>query len=483
MPDKIYEPYDYTPVATGFGQLKTTEPVKIWRLYLAAVVANMSVLAAGYVMAWTSPVISKLRDPAQSPLPETITKDQEAWVGSLLTVGAIAGPFVGSLAATKLGRRWGLLISALPLLLGLVLVAMANNVVYLYVGRMIWGVACGMIYTISPMYCAEIATVDVRGALGSLLSTFVCTGFLVMYVIGPFVSYYMISYIGIGIVVLFIGTFFFMPETPKYLLMKNRREDAAASLMALRGMSREGVEPELNELMEEIKDSSANTKTIIDECKMLASGGNFKGFYISCVLVLAQQFSGINAVLFYMSTIFTAAGSKLEPDIATIIIGVVLVICCFITSVAVEKLGRKLLLLISCAGAAIGMGLLGMYFFLDSQKSPMAVNLNFLPLLSLIIFIVTYSFGLGPMPWIYLSELLPMEVKSVASPVATAFCWCMAFLVTRYFSLLGVMIGDHGVYWICGIFCALSFVFTMFVVPETKGKTALEIKELLAKRR
>ncbi|XP_063389230.1 facilitated trehalose transporter Tret1 [Cydia fagiglandana] len=471
--------YSYDPVpGAPVSHRPTMEKGQLWRQYVIAGVANIAIASTGYSMGWTSPVNIKLKDAnlTDSPLPAPITSNEEAWIGSILTLGAILGPFIGGPLAARIGRKWSLIASSIPLFAGWILIAAATAVAFLYAGRFMWGVGVGMLFTVSPMYCAEIATNDSRGALGSFLQAFITVGFLLVYAIGPFISYSAVAYVGVAFVAAFDLLFFFMPETPIYYLSKNDRESAANCLMTIRGQSRSGVEAELDILASDVAASMAKTATIADVFR----GSNFKAFYISCALVFFQQFSGINAVLFYMTNIFEAAGSGLDSSIATIIIGAVQVGASCVTPFVVDRLGRRMLLLFSACGTTIGLVLLGMFFLLDDLDSPVVSSIGFLPILSLVVFIVTYCVGLGPLPWAVMSELFPIEVKAQAAPIATAFCWTLSFLVTRYFGPISEVLGMYVAFWIFGVCCIIAFFFTLFLVPETKGKSFAEIQEMLS---
>lgn len=472
--------YAYDPVAAGAPvnqQAYRMEAGQPWRQYAIAGIANIAIASTGYSMGWTSPVNDKLQNSTLTPLPETLGDDELAWIGSLLTVGAIFGPFLGGFAAAKIGRKWGLLSTSIPLFIGWILVAAATNVSMIYAGRVFWGLAVGMLFTISPMYCAEIATDDSRGALGSFLQAFITLGYLLVYAAGPSASYSVVAYIGVAFVAAFVVAFYFMPESPIYYLTKNDSESAAQCLASIRGKSVGAVQGELDKIAADVTASMEKTATIADVFR----GSNFKAFYISCALVFFQQFCGINAVLFNMNAIFQAANTGLEPSVATIIIGVVQVVASFITPLVVDRLGRRILLLISSCGTAVGLGLLGMYFALAASGKDVS-NMGFLPVLALVLFIVTYCWGLGPLPWAVMSELFPIEVKAVASPIATAFCWGLSFLITRFFTNMRAAMGDHGTFFLFGGCCVASFFFTLFLVPETKGKSFQEIQDMLAGR-
>ncbi|XP_028028182.1 facilitated trehalose transporter Tret1-2 homolog [Bombyx mandarina] len=452
------------------------EQGQLWRQYIIAGVANIAITATGFALGWTSPVNLKLLDPDDTPLSQPVTNDEISWIGSLISAGAMFGPFIGGFLASTMGRRWGILLSSVPLIVGFILMIAVQNVEMIYAGRFVWGLAVGMLFTVTPMYCAEIATDDTRGALGSFLLLFVVSGFLLVYAVGPFISYFALQYVGVAIVAIFCVLFFFMPETPMYYLNKDDVDSAAKSLQFIRGKSRAGVEAELDKMAAEVKGASQKTAYLSDVFR----GANFKAFYISCALVAAQQLSGINAVLFYMATIFETAGAILDSAIATIIIGAMQVGASAVTPLVVDRLGRRMLLLISCTGTTIGLGLLGMYFILDTNGSPIVDSMRFLPILALTLFIISYCLGLGPLPWVVIGELFPIDVKALASPIATAFCWLLSFLVTRYFYLVADIVGMGVVFLIFGVCCIVAFFFTFFVVPETKGKSFQEIQDMLA---
>ncbi|XP_041985447.1 facilitated trehalose transporter Tret1 isoform X3 [Aricia agestis] len=394
-------------------------------------------------------------------------------MGSVLNIGAILGPFIGGFLSSNVGRKWGLLASFIPLVVGWVLVIIGTSMWLLYIGRVCWGIAVGMLFTIGPMYCAEIATTDSRGALGSFLQLFITFGFLFVYGVGPYAPYNVVAFLGLGVVVVAAVLFFFMPETPTYYLLKGNRDAAAESLMKIRGRSRAGVEAELSMIAADVDASLEKTATLSDVFK----GSNFKAFYISCTLVMAQQLCGINAVLFYMTVIFESSGLDIA-DIATIIIGAVQVVASAITPFAVDRLGRRILLLISTCGTAVGLALLGMFFILKSQGSDIVDSISFLPILALVLFIITYCWGLGPLPWAIMSELFPIEVKTAASPIVTAFCWILSFIVTMLFPMIPEELMYLGFFIFC-VCCVCSFFFVLFVVPETKGKSFQEIQEEL----
>lgn len=186
-------------------------------------------------------------------------------------------------------------------------------------------------------------------------------------------------------------------------------------------------------------------------------------------------------MLFYSETIFKKAGSSLDSAIATILIGFVMFVSSLISPFFVDSSGRKVLLLVSAAGMAVSLTTMGIYFFLDGRD--LMAGFGWLPVTTLITFIIFYCVGFGPLPFTILGEMFAPEIKSVASSFAVSACWIVDFGVTKAFLPLESVVGSYGNFWIFGGFCVLAFVFTATVVFETRGLTLEEIQDKLNGRK
>ncbi len=200
---------------------------------------------------------------------------------------------------------------------------------------------------------------------------------------------------------------------------------------------------------------------------------------ISIMLMFFQQFSGINAVIFFTNDIFEMAGSTLNPDVCSIIVGVVQVLMTFVAAALVERAGRKVLLIQSSAVMGLCLVVLGIYFNIkDAGKDVSSFGL--VPLVSLVLFIVSFSLGYGPIPWMMMGELLAPEVKGIASTIVVLFNWTAVFIVTKTFPILLVSLGKDITFWIFGVVMVVGTVYGLKVLFETKGKSNAQIQLMLS---
>ncbi|CAO1352409.1 unnamed protein product [Diamesa tonsa] len=463
----------------GERKMNPVEEGKKYRQFLAAVLSNISSIALGTTLGWTSPAFPKLtneNDLSDSPLSFVPSKEELSWIGSLVALGALFAPFVAGPLADIIGRKWTLLSSSLFYALSYVLLILTCNVPQIYVARLLQGFGVGFVMTAQTMYIGEIASDDCRGALGSFMQVGIVAGILYVYCIGPYVSFITYQYLCLIIPILFAVTFYFMPDSPHFYISKGRKADAIKSLKYLRGKSTEGIQEELNQIQESVEESMKNKGSAAD---IFNNKGNVKALIISAGLVSFQQLSGINVVLFYSQSIFEKTGSSMEPAIATILVGIVQVLASGCTPLIVDRLGRKLILLTSAAGMAIGLGFMGLYFLLDAQKSEIIHSISWLPIVSLIGFVILYCIGFGPLPWAVFGEMFPANIKSVASSIVTSACWVIGFAVTKWFTTLEDAIGSYGAFWLFGVFCVVAFVFTFTTLFETKGLSLQQIQDRL----
>lgn len=169
----------------------------------------------------------------------------------------------------------------------------------------------------------------------------------------------------------------------------------------------------------------------------------------------------------------------MDANIETIIVGVVIVVFTYISTLVIERMGRRPLLLLSAIGQAISAFVLGLYFYLKTETTFDTTTISWLPILAVCCFLIVFSIGYGPIPWMYIGEVLPRQIVGYASSICCMVNWLGAFIVTKFFSDLVSVVGSFGAFWIFAIISVLSTIFVFFLITETKGKTLEEIQLIL----
>nr|AEE61829.1 unknown [Dendroctonus ponderosae] len=455
---------------------KQVVPGNSFFLYRTAFTGNLLAFTAGIGFSWTSPVLPKLHG-ANSPLSTPIDASQESLIASILCVGAAIGPFLFGYLADKIGRKKTLLSIAVPMIVGITTLAFTDQVKLYYFGRLLYGIGSGGVFTVLTMYTGEITADYNRGKFSCILGIFVALGVLYPFSIGGFLSvriFCLSCFLPLQVFLIFFTLY--APESPSYLVRTSRYDEAETALINLHSLTKCQARDDVSEL-QRIQDLQAKTKGGVAE--LFNSKGTRKAFIISAGLLIIQQFSGINAVTGFMENIFRATGSSIPPQAATTLVGVIQVVTVFITSSLIEKLGRKFLLMASAMGAAASIILLGLYFFLHKHEFRLLEYFWWLPISCLLLYIVSFNLGLGPVPWTVLSEIFPDNVKSSASALISSICFGTSFVVTLAFPILSEMLGMAESFWLFGLCCIFGAVFVRFIVVETKGRNPMQIQEIL----
>ncbi|XP_015597134.1 facilitated trehalose transporter Tret1 [Cephus cinctus] len=447
---------------------------------VATMAGNLFLVAVGTMMGWSSPILPKLQvDPIadDNPLGIVVSSEQGSWIGSLVAFGAIFGSIIAGVLGEKYGRKRALLLGAVPSVVGWILIGTATSIYQIYVARASFGLSVGLAFTVLPMYVGEIAEKSIRGTLSSLIQFFVAVGLLYAYSIGPYISYTLFWILCILIPILFFVSFVTMPESPYYLLIKGRNEEASQSLARLRGQSTAGVQKEIDELQVIIEEAYRNQGSYVDLFRVVA---NRKALIMTCALMFFQQFTGINVVNFYAESIFRSTGTDLSGSISTIIISSVQLLSSIVTPLLADRLGRKILLISSGVGSALTLSALGLFFYMKNVMNMDVSDLSWLPVVSIVIYMAVYTIGWGPLPWTVMGEMFASDVKSKASGISSCFCWSLGFLITKFFTNIETAFGTHSAFWMFGVCSLFSAVFVLTILPETKGKSLQEIQDELS---
>ncbi len=460
---------------------------------LLTLVATLGGLLFGYDTAVVSGTVSSLDSFFVDPfgLAEAAANSRLGFIVSSALIGCIIGGMSGGIISLKFGRKKGLIIAASLFLISAIGSAMPelfirpvgeadHTFIYIFVVyRIIGGVGVGLASMLSPMYIAEIAPANIRGKLVSWNQFAIIFGMLVVYFVNYFIARQgddsWLNSIGWRWMfasetipaALFLVLLMFVPETPRYLVLRSQPEKALRILQKVNG-SETGLK-----ILEEIK-STVNTKS----GKIFSFG--VLVIVIGVALSAFQQFVGINVVLYYAPEIFKNMGSNTDTALLqTIIVGAINLTFTVLAILTVDKFGRKPLQITGALGMAFFMFALGLTFFF--QKMGIAA------LIFMLGYVASFAMSWGPVTWVLLSEIFPNQIRGRAMAIAVAAQWISNYLVSWTFPMMDKSsflngLFHHGFsYWIYGVMGLLAALFMWKIVPETKNKTLEEMEHLWKK--
>lgn len=451
-----------------------------WREWAIGITVNMGALIVGTYVAWPSPAYVRLTNKDGNELCHGALSDEQfAWAGAIFFLGAALGGPIGAIGADQLGRRVSILAAAAPVLIGWFLKATAGHLVHVFGARVLGGIATGVIFVVTPMYTAEMAAAKRRGALGSLLQLELCIGVCLVYAVGPLVSLSMLAWLCLAVAAVWALGVYFCPESPIYLAVTGHRDKALDTFKLLRGDDAMATEE-----LSVIQPAENSWKTALKELCGCNQSAASRGLMIACCLVAAQQCSGINVVLMNAEVIFLSGGESLSSYLSTMLIGVMQIIASLFCPLLVDRAGRRPLLLLSLTGMALSLMALGGYMFAlssaETQEAKETVQ-KWGPICqtSLLIYVMLFCVGLGPIPWLMMAELFDNARRPTACAITVALAWFCSFVMAIGWHYVKTLIGFYAVFFIFAIGCIIGCIFVLLYTPETKGKTIEQIRNIL----
>jgi sugar porter (SP) family MFS transporter len=434
-------------------------------------IVRISIIAAigGFLFGYDTGVISGALLFIGSDL--HASKFAQQWVVGSLLIGAVVGAIVSGYAADQLSRKWTKFISGCIYVGAALASALAQDVIWLIIARFVLGLAVGTASFVAPLYIAEHTPPRIRGGTVSFNQLMITSGILVAYLINfafAGVSDNWRWMLGLGAVpglALAIGMLL-VPHTPRWL-MQAGREDEAREVLS-RSRKRNEVDDEVSEIKDVVKQHRSTS------LRRLAGSRLRPLMIIGLALAIFQQLIGVNTVIYYSATILKFTGISTTQSIGeALFVGITNVVFTIVAIVLLDRVGRRVLLLVGTIGAAAALGLLGAFF----QSPTLQNSAAWVGLVALIVFIASFAVGLGPVFWLMISEIFPLGIRSKAMSVCTVANWTFNFLVSYFFLSLVSGIGLPGTFWLYAGFGVLAVVIFAVMVPETRNRSLEEIEE------
>ncbi|KAG5875775.1 hypothetical protein JTB14_014305 [Gonioctena quinquepunctata] len=438
------------------------------RMAIAALCAHSVSLSIGICQSYSAILLPQLKE---SEKYQNLTDDETSWIASLGTITNPIGSILSGILAEYLGRRRSIQISSLPFVLGWICLGLAQNINWLYAGRLITGVAAGM-STACYTYVGEISTSEARGfmqALGPICTSF---GILMTYTLGYCMNWTTVAYISISFGLFSAIVMQFLPESPAYFLKHDKLSEGFDILLWLR-RNNAVAQQEIDRFHENEKLS--NSKNISFK-EMYFGPQNVKPFLILIGLFFLQEFSGIYTLLSYAVDFFEKSDLNINEYVASIIVGAIRFSMSIVLAFLINRCGRKILCTMSSLGMAVTMLVVAIYMKYYEINSDQQKILSYLPLVGIMLNVAFSMIGMLPVPWVMVGEMFPLQVRPIMTGIVICIAQIFIFICVKIYNNMNNALHFSGTLIVFVLASILSAIYCRFILIETKGKTLEEIE-------
>lgn len=416
-----------------------------------------------------------------------LTAAVKGWVVGSALLGCFGGAIIAGPISKQYGRKYSLIFSALLFTVsawgsGLPEI-LPQTIPVLVLFRIIGGIGIGIASMNAPTYIAELSPADIRGKMVTLYQMAIVLGFFIVFIVTFFIGssgdetynlergWRVMFWSELVPCILFFLLLFFVPRSPRWLLLKKREEEARAVLIRIHG--EELAAREMKEIKESIREEGGIPFSQIFRSSILPI------VLIGTVFSMLQQFTGINAVLYYGADIFEKALGFGQEDVLAqqILLAGVNVAFTILAMLTVDNWGRKPLVMVGALGMLTGFLLLGGTLMFD--------QVGLVSLIGILMFIGSFAMSMGPVVWVILSEMFPNSIRSISMSIAVAAQWASNYFVSQNFPIVVESEANTGAFWngslpyfLFIIFIIVIIWFTRKYIPETKGRSLESIEKI-----
>lgn len=459
--------------------------------------ANLGSLSSGLALGYSAVLLPQLRPEdvfgtsgatnISSTLyrPFTANPDQGSWIAAIFGLGAIFGGLMSAFLGNRFGRRVSLMMLALPDLLGWILVASSQNLWMMLIGRFLIGFSAAGYSPNIQIFVGEITQAKHRGWLSALTVPIMAIGVLLMYTIGSWLPWHLAAACCTPIPCLLAICLSFFYDSPYWYFHIGKEKSAHFAIEQFRGAD-SNVVSEVFQIQEHVKEETEEITFAEGVTKVFTEKKYYKPFFILNFLFFLMLFSGKFSIHFYAVDIFKKAGSHMNEYLSAVISAFIHLIGALIFIPLVKKFNRKTLLILSSFVMGFSLILLGVCMYMKSSQTmlmPAIYGYDWLPIVSMVLYMVASPIGLCSIPFMYIAEFYPSELRSVLGGLTIAISNLELFIVVKTFPNLENMMGDHGVFWLYAGACFGAILFTLSYIPETKDKDLTAMNDKFARLR
>ncbi|KAJ5915449.1 quinate permease [Penicillium verhagenii] len=477
------------------------------KVFLIALFASFGGLEYGYQQGVISQAL--VMSSFKADFPDIVgSSGATGWLTSILQLGGWFGALSAGVLAEVFTRKHTILSGALWVILGSFLSAGAHNGSYLFAGRFLTGIGVGTLSAVGPLYNAELAPPEIRGLLVALQQLSTTIGIMIAYWIG-----YGTNYIGgtgdgqsdwawrtpliiqgIPAIILVLGAVFFLPFSPRMLVSKGREEEALKTLASLRGLPEDDiiVRGEFLEIKSEVlfeqrvfaktlphlaePGHSLWRRELAQYTNIFRTKDNFKRVAIAGLIMFFQQWSGVDSIIYYASSIFQSLGltSGTISLLATGVVGIINVLATIPAAMIIDKVGRKPLLLAGSTGMFCSMIIVAVIVAKCQHDWEQHTAAGWAAVAFIWIYIANFGYSWGPASWVLIAEIFPLSIRAKGTSIGASSNWMNNFIVALIVPPMIAGIG-WGMYLFFAVWLLIGAIFIWLFVPETKNKTLEEM--------
>jgi len=474
---------------------------------LPVLAANIGSLSSGLALGYSAVLLPQLRpedddlyrlyndthslDPTYTYInysttrhrPYTVDLEEGSWIAGIFGVGAIFGGLLSAYLGNQYGRKMSLILLAIPDLLGWILVASSQNLGMMLAGRFLGGFAAAGYSPNIQIYVGEITQPQHRGWMSGLTVPITAIGVLTMYVIGSWLPWHFAAASCTPVPMLMVICLMFYWDSPYYYAHIGMDTWASNALEQFRG-SYTNFDHEKFQILHYVKNESQNVWFLEGIGKLFTEKKYLKPFVILNSLFFLMLFSGKFAIDFYAVEIFQHFGGNMNEYLSAVIIAFINLIGALLFIPMVKRCSRKMLLTFSSMLMGVSLVLLGLCMYSHTYHSLSVLSdCDWLPMICIVSYMVSAPMGLCSIPFIYISEFYPSEMRSLMGGLTIAISNLELFIVVKTFPNLEESIGDYGVFWLYAFACFGAILFTLSYIPETKDKDLMKVEQKFAKLR